>query len=401
MNKTIYDPIHKYMDFEPLLLEIINTIEFQRLRDIKQLGLCYYVFPGASHNRFEHSLGVSYLSGLLINTLKINQPELNISDRTILLVKIAGLVHDLGHVCFSHAFDKLFLKYEIPNSKYKDHEYRSCKLFEFIINKYKINVTKDEIKIICDMINPNKQNNNFIYEIISNKVNGLDCDKFDYIARDTYNIGLSYSFDPSRLIKEARVINDHIAYSKKCYYEIADLYYTRYKLHKQVYTHNTVRIIEHMIIDIIKELNNDINFIEKIKDCSKISLITDNILDLSYYYNNKKAIKIYENIKLRNLYKFVKEIKRKNFNLNEFKYELNNNNLNENVIIDHIIINFSLKKLNPLEYVTIHDNLNIINKKDLSILYPITFEEEIIKIYIKNLSLYNQILTLVNKFIKK
>ena len=70
MNKFIYDPIHKYMEFEPLILDIINTIEFQRLRDIKQLGLCYYVFPGASHNRFEHSLGVSYLSGLLIETLK-------------------------------------------------------------------------------------------------------------------------------------------------------------------------------------------------------------------------------------------------------------------------------------------------------------------------------------------
>ena len=64
--KKIFDPIHKYITFEPLLLNIIDTIEFQRLRDIKQLGVCYYVFSGASHNRFEHSLGVAHLCGKLL-----------------------------------------------------------------------------------------------------------------------------------------------------------------------------------------------------------------------------------------------------------------------------------------------------------------------------------------------
>ena len=62
MSKIIYDPIHKYMTFDSIILKIIDTVEFQRLKNIKQLGLCYYVFPGASHNRFEHSLGVCYLS---------------------------------------------------------------------------------------------------------------------------------------------------------------------------------------------------------------------------------------------------------------------------------------------------------------------------------------------------
>ena len=61
--KIIYDAIHKYMSFDELQLKIIDCPEFQKMRNIKQLGLCYYVFPGASHNRFEHSLGVSYLCG--------------------------------------------------------------------------------------------------------------------------------------------------------------------------------------------------------------------------------------------------------------------------------------------------------------------------------------------------
>ena len=110
------------------------------------------------------------------------------------------------------------------------------------------------------MIDPNEDNTSYLYQIVANKLNGLDCDKFDYIARDTYNIELSYSFDASRLIKEARVIDDKICYPKKCYFEISDLYYTRYKLHKQIYTHNAVRCIEYMVLDILKELDNNVNF---------------------------------------------------------------------------------------------------------------------------------------------
>ena len=109
-SKCIFDPIHKYIELEPLLVNFIDTPEFQRLRNIKQLGACYYVYSGAVHNRYEHSLGVSHLSGMLITQLKNNQPELNITDRQITLIKVAGLIHDLGHACFSHFFDNLFLK---------------------------------------------------------------------------------------------------------------------------------------------------------------------------------------------------------------------------------------------------------------------------------------------------
>ena len=125
MNKKIYDPIHKYMEFEPILLKIIDTPEFQRLKNIKQLGVCYYVFSGASHNRFEHSLGVSHLANILMNNLKNKQPELKITDRQILLVKIAGLVHDLGHSCFSHFFDNYFIKDKFKNNPNTEHEQRS------------------------------------------------------------------------------------------------------------------------------------------------------------------------------------------------------------------------------------------------------------------------------------
>ena len=126
--KIIYDAIHKYMTFDELQMQIIDCPEFQKMRNIKQLGLCYYVFPGASHNRFEHSLGVSYLCGLLIETLRDKQPELKITNRLIQLIKVAGLVHDLGHACFSHFFDQHFLKNLDIDEKLKEISRKDVKL---------------------------------------------------------------------------------------------------------------------------------------------------------------------------------------------------------------------------------------------------------------------------------
>ncbi|XP_028427157.1 deoxynucleoside triphosphate triphosphohydrolase SAMHD1-like [Perca flavescens] len=94
--KVFNDPIHGTVELHPLLIKIIDTPQFQRLRNIKQLGGVYFVYPGASHNRFEHSIGVAHLAGQLVEALRTRQPELDIDDRDVLCVKIAGLCHDLG-----------------------------------------------------------------------------------------------------------------------------------------------------------------------------------------------------------------------------------------------------------------------------------------------------------------
>ncbi|NP_001357539.1 deoxynucleoside triphosphate triphosphohydrolase SAMHD1 isoform 3 [Mus musculus] len=119
LMKVFNDPIHGHIEFHPLLIRIIDTPQFQRLRYIKQLGGGYYVFPGASHNRFEHSLGVGYLAGCLVRALAEKQPELQISERDILCVQIAGLCHDLGHGPFSHMFDGRFIPRARPEKKWK------------------------------------------------------------------------------------------------------------------------------------------------------------------------------------------------------------------------------------------------------------------------------------------
>uniref|UniRef100_A0A3Q3C9N3 HD/PDEase domain-containing protein n=1 Tax=Haplochromis burtoni TaxID=8153 RepID=A0A3Q3C9N3_HAPBU len=112
------DPIHGHIELHPLLVKIIDTPQFHRLRNIKQLGGVYFVYPGASHNRFEHSIGVAYLAGELAKALKVKQPELHISERDVLCVQIAGLCHDLGHGPFSHFFDGMFMP-EAGDKKWK------------------------------------------------------------------------------------------------------------------------------------------------------------------------------------------------------------------------------------------------------------------------------------------
>lgn len=96
-ERKINDPIHGYITLDTLCFSVIDTPQFQRLRYLKQLGSSYFVFPGATHNRFEHSIGTAWLANQLVTLLQSRQPYLNIDDRDIRCVTLAGLCHDLGH----------------------------------------------------------------------------------------------------------------------------------------------------------------------------------------------------------------------------------------------------------------------------------------------------------------
>ncbi|WAR11723.1 SAMH1-like protein [Mya arenaria] len=256
-QKVFNDPIHGLIELHPLCVKIIDTPEFQRLRFLKQLGTAYFVYPGASHNRFEHSLGVCHLAGRLVRAIKSRQPDLGITDKDVLCVEIAGLCHDLGHGPFSHLFDREFIP-KVPPGTPWEHEQASIALLDYMIEKRnldsefeKYDITEFDITFIKEQIRPEMKENYddgkfkgrpdkpFLYEIVANKRNGIDVDKWDYFARDCYMLGIQNNFDHNRCIHFARVLDakgdsdemeKQICTREKEAGHLYDMFYTRYML---------------------------------------------------------------------------------------------------------------------------------------------------------------------------
>lgn len=222
MDEKIFNcPIHGHIELSALSVKVIDTPQFQRLRDISQLGGVYFVFPGAASRRFEHCIGVAHLARRFVETLRRNQPELEVSDVDCLCVELAGLCHDLGHGPFSHMFDSKVLPQLGVHSFV--HEHASIAILDILISEnnlapefLKYGLTSVDIHFIQELIlgSPEEApagfewkgrgDRSFLFDIVANKRNGIDVDKFDYFARDCHVLGVSKSFDSSRLMKFAR-----------------------------------------------------------------------------------------------------------------------------------------------------------------------------------------------------
>ena len=299
----IYDPVHGNIFIDSLAKQIVDTEEFQRLRNIKQLGCCYYVFPGASHNRFEHSLGVYHLAKEYIQILNT---EHQFTDNDIKCISIGALIHDLGHGPYSHLFDDLV-------SKEKNHEYRSIKLFESMNTKYKLGFTNIDIDYIHKIIYPKDINEEkkYLYQIVSN-INGVDVDRFDYLMRDITMIGLNYGIEYQRIMKHSKIVNNEIIYSSKVKLNIDDFFRTRYIMYKEIYNHHTVRSIEFMIQEFLKQSEDIFGFKKAVMndDWNKFILFTDSIIEQINFIPDVKPelIELVQRIKKRDLYKLIGEI---------------------------------------------------------------------------------------------
>ena len=325
-DTLIFDNIHNYIEVDGIALSIIDTPEFQRLRRIHQGGVLYYVFPTANHSRFEHSIGTYHLAKKFINNIKYNQPELNITNNIVKVISVAGLCHDLGHLMYSHLFDDIFLP-KLSNykslGKMSIHEERSIIILKNIINKYKINITPDELVVIGDLINPKNSNydnwneqfkiGKWIFQIISNPKNNVDVDKFDYINRDNRAIGLKLDVDFSRLILQPRVINDEICYPIQAKESLYHLFFIRYQLHRRIYHHKTVKAIEIIMSDILFELEKTDKISEYINDVEKMTLLVDSFI---YNSSNPKVKELLTKIETRKLPSIVFE----KISLTEFNF---------------------------------------------------------------------------------
>ena len=370
----IYDIIHGNIIISPLAKKIIDTEEFQRLRNIKQLGCCNFVFPSATHTRFEHSIGVYHLSCKYIDILNRKKVYYNETERKC--ITLAALIHDLGHGPYSHLFDELF-------EKEKNHEYRSGELLRVMNKKYNFELNDNEIQLICNIIEPKNINipkeKKYIYQIVSNS-NGIDVDRFDYIMRDIKMTGLNYGIEYERIMNHSFIINNEIVFSEKVKTNINDFFRIRYIMYKEVYNHRTVRGIEFMMKDFIKIYSNVFNLEEIISKGQWDKFIQLNDSIIYSYINNEDKEKseqmkdIISNIMSRNIYKSVGEIISKEKFIKNISYQ------KEKIIIDQIIIN-----LNDYEDCNYYQKKNIINtiinegKEKLYILRIYSKKEEYIK----------------------
>ena len=213
-GKVINDPIYGPMYFRPAIISIIDTPQFQRLRDIKQLGGTCYIYPGGIHTRFDHSLGTCHITGRVLKILKERNADIAgiLTDKRILSLEIAALCHDLGQGPFSRVYQDQFLS-EIRGVHW-DHNENSVRIFDIIWKEKKDVVMKygigeDEVKLIKFAIRgevpEDDKRNRFLYEMVKNRRNGIDCNTFDKILRDCYFVGVKSSFNYMRIVESAKV----------------------------------------------------------------------------------------------------------------------------------------------------------------------------------------------------
>jgi len=234
--KVFRDPVHNAIALERddpgdrLLLALIDTPELQRLRRIRQLGLAGLVFHGAEHSRFTHSLGAMHLARRILEAVR-GQLELGPDERTAVLA--AALLHDLGHGPLSHNGEGLWGG---------RHEEWSSRLVldpgtavHQLLAAHEATLPRRVDELVRGVARPRT-----LGKIVSGQ---LDCDRLDYILRDGWALGVSVTFDLTRLLGMVLIdqIEDRLVIDRRGHDAVEAYLIARYHLFRSVYHHKTVR----------------------------------------------------------------------------------------------------------------------------------------------------------------
>lgn len=255
MKQILLDTIHGSIEFDLDKLEdkiayrLINTPEFQRLRRIKQQGFSYLTFHGAESSRFTHSIGVFYITRRVLDNLEIKHPKFIEKYKTSIL--LAGLLHDIGHGPFSHSSEIAFDNFQ--------HENWSCELINNKnsgINKLLVKYDDRLPELITNILTGNIKEHKWTKEIVSGQI---DCDRADYLLRDSYQTGTQYgNFQLDRFINSLDIVNYsgeyRLAVQDKSLTTIEDYLFARYSMYRQVYLHKTTISADMLFTSIIRRV---------------------------------------------------------------------------------------------------------------------------------------------------
>ena len=249
-TKVLKDPVHSYIHIHyEVIWNCLDSKEFQRLRRIRQLGGDFQVYPTAEHSRFSHSLGVYEIVRRMVTEVKSLCIELTEYEKVC--VMIAGLLHDVGHGPFSHAFE------HVTNHS---HEEYTAKI---ILGNTELNAILRDVseKLPQDIVSiiQHTHENDILNQIVSGQ---LDADRMDYLLRDSYFTATSYGqFDLERILRTMRVRKTAegrkvIVVKYTGIHSVEDYIMARYQMYWQVYYHPVARSYEAVFIQLFNRLKD-------------------------------------------------------------------------------------------------------------------------------------------------
>jgi uncharacterized protein len=249
MSEKFYrDSVHNIIrlksdtEAEKLLIRLIDTAEFQRLRRVKQLGLAYFTYQGAEHSRFTHSLGALHLATRVLDKL---QAKYSISESEIVAVRVAALLHDIGHGPYSHVIEKI-LDFHHENFTIEAVLSDETEVGK-VLRQFSPTLQEDVANIIRGKFLPSA-----LGQLVSSQ---LDVDRMDYLLRDSLMTGAKYGvFDLEWITKSIEIdeANDRLYVSANGIHAVEDYLQARYYMFRQVYFHRTLRSAEVVLRSIIR-----------------------------------------------------------------------------------------------------------------------------------------------------
>lgn len=231
----VNDPIYGLIEIPPgLIRELVDHPYFQRLRRIQQLGLTHYVYPGATHSRFHHSMGALYLMRKALHSLQGKGIAITVEE--IEGASIAILLHDIGHGPFSHSLEHQLIDVH--------HEYLSQLLMEQLNQQFDGRLT------LALQIFNNQYHKQFLYQLVSGQ---FDMDRMDYLTRDSFFTGVQEGkVGYNRLLKLLNVHEDQLVVEFKGIYSVENFLIARRLMYWQVYLHKNVICSGEMLVQLMR-----------------------------------------------------------------------------------------------------------------------------------------------------
>jgi len=247
----IKDPIYGYIRLTEVERNVIDTLAVQRLRRIRQLAGAEFVYPAANHTRFEHVLGAMYLAGVVGENLPT---ELSSEEKQ--KVRLAGLLHDVGHAPFSHLFEPFLLKYLGRNHEDMSTWIIANSSLSSVIETQGFDAKELSELAVGKFSKPGKR---FLGQIISSS---FDVDKMDFVVRDSYHTGAGYgSVDVFRLIYTMDILDGNLAVDITALPALESLILARLESFRAIYFHRACRGVQMMILKALDAAKEDLQIL--------------------------------------------------------------------------------------------------------------------------------------------